>query len=147
MANMAYFFICYIYSRGLVDQTLKIKLLTFCFLLPKCHSVNMSSWSPKANLARVQGWRIKNFWLQADSVKAHLLPPEQTFPLKEYFHAGLSAAQHQALLPQRAPSAMWCLSVPGSEMWLSTPLSPIRTPNMVLMLKFTSTCLNQKHII
>lgn len=105
MANMAHFFVSYICSRGLVDQSLKIKLLTLCFLLPECHSLNMSSWSPKANLARVQGSRIKNYWLHADSVEANLLPSEQTSPLKEYFHAVLSAAQHQALLPQHAPPA------------------------------------------
>lgn len=32
-------------------------------------------------------------------------PQEQTSPLKEYFHAGPSAARHQALLPEHAPAA------------------------------------------
>lgn len=105
MANTARVFVSYIYSTGLVEQTLKIKLLTLSFLLPKCHSVNLSSWSPKANLERVQGSRIKNSWLHAHSVEVHLLPLQQTSPLKEYFRASPSAAQHQALLPQHAPPA------------------------------------------
>lgn len=103
MANTAHVFLSYIYSTGLVDQTLK--MLTLSFLLPKCHLVNLCSWSPKAKLETVQGSRIKNSWLHADSVEAHLLPLQQTSPLKEYFRAGLCAAQHQALLPQHAPPA------------------------------------------
>lgn len=78
LANTAHCLMSYIYSADAVDQTLKIKQLTLSFLLPKCHSVNMSGCSPKANLARAQGSRIKNASLYTDQVRAHSLAPEQT---------------------------------------------------------------------
>lgn len=106
------------------DQTLKIKQLTLSFLLPKCHSVNPSSCSPKANLARAQ------CSLHTGHVQVHSLTPEQiSLSSQERFLIHIwpnPVEQHQALLsPHTMPYSprLWnvALSVPptqaGSQAW------------------------------
>lgn len=150
LANTAHCLTSYTYSTDAVDQTLKIKQLTLSFLLPKCHSINLSGCSPKANLARAQGSRIKNGLHHADCGRAHFLPPQQTFPLEGDFQptAESSHTLHSTRLSSLGTHPLPRDAIQSQALKRDSQRHsyPDRLTNMVLTVKFTSTWLIQKHV-